>query len=78
MSGSDREALLDVREWLEDPPEHLGVVKRPSRMSRSDREGPPKCPRVVERPSLMSRSVSEALPAVREWSGGPSGCPGVV
>ena len=43
MSGSGREALPDVREWLADPPicpgvvgstpVCLGVVGRPSRMS---------------------------------------------
>ena len=26
----------------------------------------------------MSRSGREALPNVREWSGGPPGCPGLV
>ena len=33
---------------------------------------------VVGRPSRMSGSGREALPDVREWSGGPPGCLGVV
>ena len=33
---------------------------------------------VVGRPSRMSGSGREALPNIREWSGGPPGCPGVV
>ena len=32
----------------------------------------------VRRPSRLSGSGRVALPVVREWSGGPPGCPGVV
>ena len=38
MSGSDREALPDVREWLGGPPGYPGVVGRLSRMSGWGRE----------------------------------------
>ena len=38
MSGSGREALLDVREWSGRPPECAGVVGTPSRMSGSGLE----------------------------------------
>ena len=33
---------------------------------------------VVRRHSQMTGSGRKALPGVREWSGGPLGCPGVV
>ena len=33
---------------------------------------------VFGRPFRMFGSVREALPDVWEWTGGPSGCPGVV
>ena len=33
---------------------------------------------MVGRPSRMSRCGREAFPDVREWSGGPFECPGVV
>ena len=33
VSGSGREALQDVQEWLGGPPECSGVFGRPSRMS---------------------------------------------
>ena len=33
---------------------------------------------IDRRPSRMSKSGWEALPDVREWLGGPPGCPGVV
>ena len=33
MTGSDREALPEVREWSGSPPECPGVVERPSRKS---------------------------------------------
>ena len=33
---------------------------------------------MIGRPSQMSGSGWEALPDVREWSGGPPGYPGVV
>ena len=64
MSGSGREALPDVQEWLGGPPKCAGVVVRPSR--------------VVGRPSWMSESGWDAFLVVWEWSGGPPGCPGVV
>ena len=60
MSGSNREALLDVREWSGDPIGCFGVVERPSWISGSGRdavtdvrewsEGPLVCPRLVWRP----------------------------
>ena len=64
MSGSGREALLDVRDWLGGPPGCLGVVLIPSRMSGSCTDTLP--------------DVRKDLPKVRERSGGPTGCPGVV
>ena len=66
------------------PPGCLGLVGRPSRMSKSDRETlpdvwewsghPPKCPGEVGRPSRMFLSGRLALPDVREWSGVPPRC----
>ena len=41
MSGSGWEALPDIREWLGGPPECLGLVGRPSRMSGCVREALP-------------------------------------
>ena len=38
MFGGGREALPDVREWSESPPECTGVVGRTSRMSGCGRE----------------------------------------
>ena len=38
MSGSDWEALQDVREWSKCYSKCLGVVRRPYRMSRRGRE----------------------------------------
>ena len=38
MYGSGRESLLDVQEWLVDPPGCPGVVGSPYRMSGSGRE----------------------------------------
>ena len=35
MSGSGRESLPDVREWLEDSPGCSGVVRRPSLLAGS-------------------------------------------
>ena len=67
MSGSGREALPDVwggREALTDVQERSGVS--------------PGFPGVVRSLSRMSGSVRKALPDVREWLGGPPGCPGVV
>ena len=64
MSGSGREAVPDVQEWLGGPPKCAGVVVRPSW--------------VVGRPSWKFESGWDAFPVVREWSGGPPGCPGVV
>ena len=64
MSGSCREAILEVRETLPNIPEWWG--------------GYLGCPGVVGRLSRMSRSSRKALPDVQEWWGGPPGCPGVV
>ena len=76
-SGGGWEFLLDVWERLGGPPRYPGVVGRPCRMSGSGGS-----------PSRMSGSCRETLPNVqerwealsdvREWSGGPPGCPGVV
>ena len=38
MSGSGREALGDLREWLGGSPGFPGVVGTPSKMSKSGRE----------------------------------------
>ena len=61
MSGSGREALPDVREWL-------GVLK----YVRACSGGPPRCLEVVGRPSRtsgrfvqMSGSGREVIPNVR-------------
>ena len=64
MSGSARETLPDVPEWLRGPP-RCSVA-------------PTGCLVVVGWPSRMSESGQEAFPDVREWSGGPSEYPGVV
>ena len=64
MSKSGREALLDVRETL-------SVVREWSVGSLG-------CRRMVGRSSRISGSIREYFPDVREWLGGPPGCPGVV
>ena len=84
MSGSCQEALPEVQEWLEDPPGCPGVVGcppgcpgvvgRPTRMSGSGRM-PSRMSGSGRGPSRMSRNGQEALPDVREWLGGLSGCP---
>ena len=54
MSGSVQEAVPDVQECLGGPTGCLGVVGRPSQMSRSCREVlrmSRRCPGVVERHS---------------------------
>ena len=71
MSGSDREALTDAREWLGDPPGCSGVVGIPSRMFEKGQEslpdvwqwsgGLPDCQGVVKRPSRMTRIGMEAF-----------------
>ena len=61
MSGSARETLPDVPEWLRGPP-RCSVP-------------PIGCLGVVGRPSRMSGSGLEALPNVQEWSGDCPGCP---
>ena len=74
MTGSDREAIPDVRELsasLPDVPVAFPDVQEWL-------GGPPGCPGVVGRPSRMSGSGREALPNVRKWSRGPPGCPLVV
>ena len=91
MSGSGRVALLDVREWLRDPPRCLAVIGRPFQMSGSGGRPswmygrPHGCPGVVGRPYRMSGSGRETVPDVRKCTegypgcpGGPLGCPGVV
>ena len=70
MSGSDREALRDVREWSRGPPVCPGVVGSPSRMSGSGRNGLPDVWVRSEAPR-MSGSGREALPDVRERSEAP-------
>ena len=67
MSGSGRDALLDVRMWSGGPRRLEGVVRRH-----------PGCPGVVGKPSQMSGSGLETRPEVREWSERPSGCQGVA
>ena len=67
MSGSGREAFLNVRVWFGVLPESPGVVRRPFRMSGNGR-----------RPSRMSGSGWEAHPNVQEWLRGPPGYPVVV
>ena len=56
MSGSSQKALPNVQECSRGPPGCPGVVGRHFRM--------------IGRPSRMSRRGREALPDVREWSGG--------
>ena len=67
MSGSGREAFLDVRGDLES----LSKVREWS-------GGTPRCPGVVGKPSRMSGIGREALRDVREWSGVPLESPVVV
>ena len=67
MTGSDREALPEVREWSGSPPGCPGVVGRPSRKSGILQEflpevwvwsgGPPGSPGVVGRSSKKYRSL---------------------
>ena len=64
MSGSGREALPDVREWLGGPSGCPEVIGRHSRMSGSGWEDLP--------------GDQKAFPEVWEWSGDPPGSPGVV
>ena len=71
MSGSRRETLLDIWEWLEVPPGCLGVVG-----------GLPRCPGVIVKPTRMVGSPylrfgsgRETPPDVCEWSGGAPECP---
>ena len=59
MSGSDRESLLNVREWSEGPPRCSGVVERPT-----------KSPGMVKRQSWKSGKGWETLLEVCEGSGG--------
>ena len=63
MSGSDRQAIPDFREWSRGPLGSLGVVGRPSRMFGSGRDALPNV-----------RGVREALQDVRKWSGDPPEC----
>ena len=84
MSVSVPVALEDVREWSGGPPGCPGVFGRPSRMSGCGRETLGDVRESLsdagsgrETPR-MSRSSREAFPDVREWSGGPPKCPGLV
>ena len=60
------------------------ISRRPSRLFRSDRETLPNVwealpeIRKSRKTPWMSGSGLEALPDVREWSGCPPECPGVV
>ena len=65
MSGSGRETLPDVREWLGGHPRCPGVFGRPSRMAGSYLEARP-YPVVVGGASQMSGSGRGALSDVRE------------
>ena len=87
MSGSGLEALPDVRkwsrglpgypEWPGGPPKILGVVDRPSRMSECGRNALPEVwEGAKDFPDV--REWCKALTYVRESSGDPPGCPGVV
>ena len=67
MSGSGWDAVSVVQVWSEDTSGCLVVVVVS-----------PGCPGEVGRPSWMSGNGQEALPDIREWSGVPLGCPGVV
>ena len=64
MSGSGREAILNIREWSGCLPGCPGALGSPHG-----------CLGVVGRPSWMSGSGREAIPDVQEWSGDPPGCP---
>ena len=88
MSRSSRETLPDVREWSRGPPRCPGVVRRPSRKfgrpfqkferpAQRSGNGRDTLPNVPERWEALP-DVWEALPVVREWSGVPPGCLGVV
>ena len=74
MTGSVREALPDVQEWLGSPPGSPEALTGFWLWS----VGSPECPGVINMPSQMSCSCREALPDVREWSECPPGCTGVV
>ena len=67
MSRSGWDPLPNVRDWL-----------RPPQMSKGGQENPPGSPRLVGSLSQRSGSDQEAFPDVREWSGGPNGCPRLV
>ena len=77
MSGSGRETLLDVQKLLGVHLRYPGVVGRSSRMSGCGRQtlGDFGSGREASR---LSGSGWEALTDVRDWSGSPRGCPGVV
>ena len=87
MLESGRDALPDVRGWWRGPPKCSGVVGRSSRMSLSG-ESPFwmfGSSREVPQMSGSAREILlnvpewwEDLTDVREWLGGPPGCPKVV
>ena len=77
MFGSSRETLQDVPEWSGCFRRFAGEVGRLSRMSGSGRDALP----TFESGQEVLRNVlewSESHPDVREWSGGPPECLGVV
>ena len=77
MSGRDREALTKVRDWSRSPPESPGVVGGPFPMSGSGREAHSMSGSVLQAfPEIGS--CREAIPVVREWSGGHPGYPGGI
>ena len=84
MSVSCWVALPDVREWLGDPAECLGVVEGPLGCPEGLTDvwewsrGSLECPGVVRRPSRMSGSGRDTLSDVRERLGGPPRCSAVV
>ena len=75
MSESGLETLPYVREWSGDPPVCPGEVGRPSWISGTGGEACRMSGSGVEA-CRMSRSGRMAIPNYREWSVGPSGCPG--
>ena len=73
MSGSDREALPDVREILQDVSKVLPDVQEVLPEVWEWLGVPPGCPGVVGRPSRMSGSGWASLLDCRVWSGNSPG-----
>ena len=85
MSRRGQGAIPVVWEWSRDPPECQGVVGRPCRMSQTGGEAPTYVQEWPEGTLLDVRQLSgcpldvlEALQVVREWSGDPPKCLGLV